>query len=443
MELPSNAPTNGWYNILPAPGPAVRLTGRLRVPWVVVGAGVTGLAAARQLATHFPQQQIALVDAERIGFGTSGRNSGFVLDQIFLSTHPPARNLAVAQRRMRLCDGGLNALKRLVSQHDIDCDWHEWGKLHVAAVAEGNAGLERQIQGLQTLNVPYRFMDGDEVAAITGSQYYGGGLKTQGTALVNPAALCRGLARSLPENVTVFEQTPVHDLVRGQISRLVSKNGEILADQVIICANAFSPTLGIARNAIVPAVVYASLTRPLTTSEQAKIGGEAGGFGLLPISMNGSTIQRTPHGRILVRNTVGYGPADTSSTVRLAAARSNHAASLVKRWPSLNAGMIEHTWGGLIGVARNQGHLFGRLDRGLWASAACNGVYGMSGGTMAGILIADLIAGKSSDLLSDQLEIPKPSWLPPEPFLSALFRLKNSALAAAVQSGARKLAVSH
>ena len=55
MQLPNNAATNGWYNVLPDPAPAKQVSGTVRAPYVVLGAGVTGLSAARQLATHLPE----------------------------------------------------------------------------------------------------------------------------------------------------------------------------------------------------------------------------------------------------------------------------------------------------------------------------------------------------------------------------------------------------
>jgi len=88
MQLPNNAATNGWYNVLPNPAPVRQLSGTIRVPYVVLGAGVTGLSAARQLATHLPEEQIVLIEAERVGSGTSGRNSGFVLDSFFHGDEP-------------------------------------------------------------------------------------------------------------------------------------------------------------------------------------------------------------------------------------------------------------------------------------------------------------------------------------------------------------------
>ncbi len=70
----------GWYAILPEPAPANRLKGHQVADWVVVGAGVTGLAAARRLGELAPDARIILVENYRVGYGASGRNSGFIID---------------------------------------------------------------------------------------------------------------------------------------------------------------------------------------------------------------------------------------------------------------------------------------------------------------------------------------------------------------------------
>ena len=421
LRPPAHRATNGWYNILPAPPPARRVEGTVRVPWAVVGAGFTGLAAARTLAGHLPDQTIALIEAERVGFGTSGRNSGFVLDSHFMPHRLPFPDPELAMAATRLCTGGRDILKRLVVRHRIDCDWRDWGKLWIAASPAGEEGLLRQRQGNDALGIGHEIIDRDKVEAITGTRFYSAGLKVEGTALVNPAALCRGLAEILPANVALHENSPVLAHQKGSPHRLVTPSGEVVADSVILCTNVYSPSLGVARQAMAPLVLYASLTRPMTSDETEAAGGDRRGFGLLPAARGGSTIQRTTDGRLLVRNTLAYGPAAVSEPAKLERARVFHVDSIRKRWPAIAAIDIEHTWGGCVGITRNEGHIFGAIGDRLWASIACNGA-GISRGTMAGSLLADLVVGRESDLLNDQRRIPAPGWMPPEPLRGLISR---------------------
>lgn len=70
----------GWFHLSPPRQPRAAHQGRSEARWVVLGAGFTGLAAARQLALHHPDDEVILVDAQEVGFGASGRNSGFAID---------------------------------------------------------------------------------------------------------------------------------------------------------------------------------------------------------------------------------------------------------------------------------------------------------------------------------------------------------------------------
>ena len=82
---------SGWYAILPQPAPANRLQGQQGADWVVVGAGVTGLAAARRLAELAPDARIILLDQYRVGYGASGRNAGFIIDTHSISAGSRSR----------------------------------------------------------------------------------------------------------------------------------------------------------------------------------------------------------------------------------------------------------------------------------------------------------------------------------------------------------------
>ena len=79
-KLPDDGPRNGWYETLPPPPPARRVEGAVKADFAVIGAGTCGCAVARRLAELRPDDAIVLVEATRVGYGTSGRNAGFMLD---------------------------------------------------------------------------------------------------------------------------------------------------------------------------------------------------------------------------------------------------------------------------------------------------------------------------------------------------------------------------
>jgi len=96
--LPKDPRPSGWYEILAEPSPVRRLAGSQKADYVVVGAGFTGVAAARRLGELAPNSRVVLVEAQRAGMGASGRNSGFIID--VPHNADAAGDAAEANRRM-------------------------------------------------------------------------------------------------------------------------------------------------------------------------------------------------------------------------------------------------------------------------------------------------------------------------------------------------------
>ena len=416
---PDHGPTSGWYNVLPPPSPVKSIEESVKADWVVLGAGVTGLAAARRLAEHRPQAKILLVDAERVGAGNSGRNSGFVLHCYFMSGARYAVDESL-HREARLNRHGVKRLRELVRENQIDCQWHDFGMLWAGAGDLGDAGVREHADGFRLLDQQPRLLDKASMKRITGSDFYTSGVIAPGIALMQPAAMCRGLARSLPANVELFEDTPVTKIERARPLRLVTPQGEIKTAGLILCTNTFSPELGFGRHRIAPGGSFASLTRELTDTERREIG-EEGPWGVLPGVMGVSTVRRTTDNRILMRNGLAYLPRKRIDNATLAEMQVRHYESIAKRWPALARVEIVDTWGGVFGGTLNQGQIFGQLAHGIWGSFPCNGA-NIARGTTTGELLADLVVGAESDLFADQLATPKPTLLPPEPILGFFAR---------------------
>ena len=156
----------GWYAILPEPAPAKRLIGHEVADWVVVGAGVTGLAAARRLATLAPNARIVLIEEFRVGYGTSGRNAGFIIDTPHLSEH---FDVEANRRISRLVVAGLAELEEQVHKHQIDCEWSPRG--HLTAVVESQRAkhLQATCRALDAVGEEYEYLEGDALARHCGN----------------------------------------------------------------------------------------------------------------------------------------------------------------------------------------------------------------------------------------------------------------------------------
>ena len=400
---------SGWYSMLQQPPPANRLKGQQVADWVVVGAGVTGLAAARRLAELAPNERIILLDEYRIGYGASGRNSGLIID----TPHTTEQLDIDSNRRLsRLVVAGLAELEGLVKKYAIECEWSQRG--HLAAIVDSKRAekeLTATSRMLDAVGEEYTWLERDAVADVLGTHHYHAAIHTPRSVLVNPAALCRGLGESLPDNVEVYEESPVRRVEPGSPVRVECVGGSIVATKVLLTTNGFIAKLGFLQNKVFPLIECVSLSRELTEDEQAAMSG-ATDWGIAAYV----TMRRTLSNRILIRHGTFYSNEFRLSQKRVKQLQQSHKKGLLKRYPMLDALDFEYIWAGVFCMTRNWASFFGRLERGLFAALGYAGV-GLPRGTISGKLLAEFASGHDSDLIRDVQAISGPKWLPPEPFL--------------------------
>ncbi len=403
----------GWLATLPSLAPSRPLDHDREAGFAVVGAGFTGLAAARRLAELDPGAGVALIEAGRAGSGASGRSSGFLVDIAFFTTRMEP---AAAERHVRLSRLGIEALGQQVARHGIDCAWDDTGWLHVAAGDAGLRDLGSLRRWLEERGEAHRALDAGALESITGSRFYRAGVRLPGRPLVQAGALVRGLAAALPPGVELYEGSPVVALERGPDRwRLQTPSGSVTARNVLLATNGYTPGLGFLGRRVLPLITFGSLTRPLTGAEADAVGGERE-WGVLAQDPMGSSIRRTRDQRLLVRNTVRYSPSLAVPPRALRRARRAHREALGRRFPALSGLPLEYTWAGVMGATPSRRHLFGRIDQGLYALAGFSGA-GIALGTVGGELLAELAAGGDSGALRDMLALPEPARLPRRPFL--------------------------
>ena len=402
----SHAP--GWYAILPKPKPARGLKGHQIADWVVVGAGVTGLAAARRLAELAPEARIILLDAYRVGYGASGRNAGFIID----TPHLTERLEEDANRHIsRLVVAGLAELKSQVDKHNIECEWSPRGHLTAVVDSKREKHLQATCRTLEASGNEYEYLDKDALAKVVGTDHYHAAVLTPRTVLVNPAAMCRGLGETMPDNVEVYEETLVRRVESGSPVQIECAAGSINATNVLLATNVFIRKLDFLKRDVFPLTLCASLSRPLSEDEQAAMTGTPD-WGITGYA----TIRRTLSNRILVRDGEFYsGNFRLSQSMRKKLVAS-HKTGLLKRFSSLDKLDFEHTWAGVVCMTRNWASFFGRLDQGVFAALGYCGV-GLPRGTISGKLLAEYALGSESDMIRDVQAVSGPARLPPDPFL--------------------------
>jgi glycine/D-amino acid oxidase-like deaminating enzyme len=414
--LPRYDRNNGWFETLTEVPPAAPLSGPTKADVVVVGAGFTGLAAARRLAELRPDAHILLLEAGRIGNSAAGRSSGFGIDHAHnVRSKGFADTVEFEKQQIALNRVGLSYLEEAVTTHGIDCDWSWTGKTHAACTDRGARDLKHFASTLDRIDEPYELLEADAMVDRLGIDYYHQGLHTPGTALMQPAALCRGLAATLPDNVVVHEETPVTWLDAGPPHELWTDGGSVRTPEVLLANNGFLAGFGFYQKHLIPVVTWGSMTRPLTAEESASIGGHRT-WGVIPAAPSGTTVRRLADGRILVRNVYSYSRHSLAGGRRRQRAARSHRKAFEARFPGLTDVPFEYTWGGALSMARNGEPVFGTLADGISAAGVHNGT-GLSRGTICGKLIAEMMSGEGSDLLDAMLGRGRPNRNVPDPVL--------------------------
>lgn len=399
---------SGWNAMLPERVQHSR-PGTSRFATIIIGAGYTGLAAARRIAELRPDENVLVIEASTIGEGSAGRNSGFIIDlphNTKMGGHTSP--LEIARKQIRMYDVGRNWLKQLVDEHRIDCGWNPAGKFHAAAGNEGAASLRGVLDQYKEWGIPFTEFDRDGLKEKLGTSYYQYGFHSPNNVFVQPAALIRGLADSLPENVVIVENEAVVALEESRPFLVKTINSEYTSDRVIIANNGFAAKLGILRDRMFTIFTYAAVTPRLSKEELAKLG-NCKEWGVIPANRLGTTLRRIEDGRMMVRSAYSYEREQPTK----------HTCELLtdayrRRFPNMSSHQLEYLWGGTTALTRNGASYFGELRKGLYVSVGCNGA-GVLKGSVFGKLLGEMAMGLDSASLADVLSFDGPNWLPPDP----------------------------
>ena len=117
-----------WINDLPQRDNIKSLLNDVSCDYLIIGAGYTGLSAARKLSELNPNDKIILVDAQLAGEGASGRNSGYLVDTTLNDGFTSNKEIFDYKNKTDIYKLGINTVKKFIKEHQVDCDWNECGK---------------------------------------------------------------------------------------------------------------------------------------------------------------------------------------------------------------------------------------------------------------------------------------------------------------------------
>ena len=412
---PPDAGRSGWEALSRRVAPVRVLDAALTADWLIIGAGFAGLSAARRLSQLRPGARIVVLDATEVARSTAGRNSGFMIDV--------PHNLASGEYAGGDAGGAVTEMARnrraiafateAAAEYGMSAaTFDRRGKINAAATERGLRLNDAFARSLDQAGEPLTRLDAAEMRALTGSDYYLGGLHTPGAAQIQPADYMRAFAAGLGDRIELYENSPVAELARARgIWTARAPGGSVAAPKVILGVNGLIQDFGHFGGRLMHVFTYASMTAPFTA------GAGRDRWGLLPADPMGATLRKitgAEGSRIAIRTRYTYDPKTWVSEKRVAAMARDHRRSLDARFPELAGLGFEHSWAGRLCLSLNHVPAFGEVEEGLY-SACCENGLGTVKSTLAGMMAAELATGTASKLLDDYAAQPKPRRLPPEP----------------------------
>jgi gamma-glutamylputrescine oxidase len=256
-----------WFDRKAPPLPA--LQGAIDTDVVVVGGGMMGLMCARALRVR--GQRVCLLEAETCGAGASGRSSGLVTPDSELELRDLVQQFGAAQapKLWEFAQGGVNAIRQAVQEDQIECDLQVQDALYVATTAGGTKLTREEHAARSGFGFPSTLYSRESLPSILGSQAYFGGLRFEGTFGIDGYRACVGLRdRLLDSGARIFEGGPVTRILENGVETAAAS---VRAPAVIICADRFLPSFGLARREIYHVQTFLAISECLGTSAIERI----------------------------------------------------------------------------------------------------------------------------------------------------------------------------
>ncbi|HYD30526.1 MAG TPA: FAD-binding oxidoreductase [Azospirillaceae bacterium] len=380
--------TRSWYADTATPHPAhPELAGEATCDVCVVGGGYTGLTSALHLAEQ--GYSVVLLEAERIGWGASGRNggqivSGFNPSQATIESWVGAGD---ARKLWDMAEEAKSLVRGHITHHNIACDLRA-GYLFLALKPRHLGDLNDHLAEWRE-RCGYdeaRLLDREQVREHVQSDAYLGGLLDRGGGHLHPLNYALGLADAAQAaGVRIYEGSRVVRLDTGRMPVAHTRHGSVTARFLVLAGNAYLgglvPQLA---GAFMPVSTYMLATEPL---------GERRAKALLPTDVAAADInfvlnyfRRTSDHRLLFGGGVSYSGLDRPGLKR--ALRK----TMLAYFPQLADVAIDYCWGGHVAITMNRVPHFGRLGPATFFAHGFSG-HGVGLTAIAGKLIAEVVQG--------------------------------------------------
>jgi len=367
-----------------------------RADVAIVGAGFTGLSAARTLAKR--GASVAVLEANTIGWGASSRNGGMVLTGMKLDVGTLARRygMETARRMYSASLTSIDLVEQIIREENIDCDFSRCGHLEVACKQSHFDSYARTGEVIaKEFNHTLRIVPRKDLPAEIGSVLYFGGMVDETSAGLNPARYVAGLARAtLRAGAKIYENARVVKIARGSSGdfQIETTRGNILARDVFIATSGYTsgatPAL---EKKVIPIGSFIITTERLPDSFARELSPR--NRMIYDSKYYLHYYRLTPDNRMLFGGRAAFFP-ETKSTVQRSAEILRRG--MIKVFPQLKDTKIEFAWGGTLDFCFDTMPHAGHSD-GMYYALGYAG-HGVAMATYLGTKVAEKIAGGRDEI---------------------------------------------
>lgn len=386
----------------------------------ILGGGYVGLWTALRIKEFEPDCDVVVLEQDICGGGASGRNGGFVLS--WAPKISSLTRLFGPEDAVRLCSHSVAAIEEIrifCEEHDIDADFRRGGWMWTATSNAQMGAWDKLISNCERIGLrAFERIESSEVVRRTGSDAHRAGVFEATAAIVQPAALARGLRRvALECGVRIYENTKVLYFGRDRPVVVKTKDGEITSDKLVIATNAWAA--GIRELARAIAVISSDMVVTAPVPDKIRNMGWESDLSITDSQTMVDYYRLTRDGRVAFGKggwTIAYGGNIGENFDRHSKRASEVVADLHRYYPALREVEITHDWSGPIDRTPDSlpllGYLGGREHIVYGIGWSGNGV-GPS--VIGGKVLASMSLGRKDDWGTYPLIGRTADVFPPEP----------------------------
>lgn len=385
---------NSYYEAsVTRPQPLPPLAGRISADVCVVGGGYAGLAAALELAER--GYAVALLEAQRLGWGASGRNGGQALVGFGYAGQEAIEVQLCREDARRAWDisvAALHLLRERITRHAIECDFVP-GHLTLAVNARKGRRLEAWVDHVaQRYDYRLQPVSPAELGGWIASQRFHSGAFDPHSGHLHPLKYCLGLAAAArAAGVRIFEDSAAIQIEEGDTTVVRTPQGEVACRGVVLAGNVYLGQFGkqIApplTPRIMPVGTYVIATEPMAKERaDALLRQRVAAFD------NNLILD---YFRVTADHRLLFGGGESYSTMTPLNLARRMRQRMVAVFPQLADLQVPYVWGGFVDLTMNQAPDFGRLGRNVYYLQGFSG-HGLALAVMAGRLVAEAVAGEA------------------------------------------------